>query len=205
MPANVQASWRVFLLKVGLLLPLLPRPCGNSAPTAEAQKSLMAPRLRSGLLLCDLNGPAAFVLIHPSVRVGRADPSLETPNGLFVVAVFIFLLYPIYLLLSTAFYSSCLYNRCFALIWPFLPITCSPLACCSSPASEGIAPIPGFLSCFQCCSLQSCVPHGLRRIFAALVLFKLHSADCSIGGAALSFERHSSFTLKREPALLLAS
>lgn len=66
-----------FILKVGLLLPVLPRPCGNSAPTAAAQRSLTAPRRRSGLLFCDLNGPAAFVLLHP---IGACGTSRSFPG-----------------------------------------------------------------------------------------------------------------------------
>lgn len=88
-----EQSVKTYFLKVELLIHALIGSFGDFALTIEAQRNLMELR-HSPIFVMWLDGPGTFVLLHPSICVGWADPSQGSPNRLFALALSIYLLYP---------------------------------------------------------------------------------------------------------------
>lgn len=188
-----------YFLKVELLIRVLVGPCGNCAPTIEAQKKSDEPRC-GPIFVIGLEGPATFVLVHPLIRVGWADPSLETPNCLFAVAVSVSLLYPSY----NSYTLVSLFTFALLLLFGFNLGLSTPWR-----SSQGLLQITP-----NCVKWVFCwIPHPFpTMLFIANLTQLLYSrvesdfcrighvktAPCSLQQQGLSSKTHSSFPLKRE-------
>lgn len=126
-----------------------------------------------------------YVLIHPLMRVGWTYLSLETTNCLFVsclhsstlsILQFLQCCQPLYF--SSIFTVSVSFNLFSPWLLPhcLLQLTCICLNCVGSWISHPFSTVLFIPSFTQFLS------SGVEYDFAALVLFKLHSADCSIKG-----------------------
>lgn len=173
--------------------------CSNNRSSEKSDEPWCGPIFVTGL-----EDPATFVLVHPLIRVGWADPSLETPNCLFGVVVSVSLLYPLH-------NSHTLVNLCtfplLLLFWFSLAFS-TPLKFSPRPAADH--PQLCELGLFLHFSFVShytvhCKPHT-APFFMSQMWFLPHwtCLNCTLQSAAagvpaLSSEMYSSFPLKREP------